>query len=220
MRNYLSFLLALVACSATAQTNLLVGQVGNYGLATQPGIACTLTLISPNPRVVDGIFIRREPQVATSLGNGAFYFTNIIWGKYTLSIAGRVDTVFPINVGTNTLGTVAMGSLSAPNSAVPPNPATNYYTMAQIDATIAGLTNLVVSGGSGSTTMLPWIGPTDGASYHNALTLVDGQPMLILVPGSGTGSSTLAWVGPSNGNSYFLVLRLVDGQPLICLQSL
>lgn len=212
MRNYLSFLLALVAFSATAQTNLLVGQVGNYGLSPQSGIVCTLTLISLNPRVVDGIFVRREPVVATSLSNGAFYFTNILWGRYTLSIAGRVDTVFPINVGTNTLGTVQLGSLTPPSSAVPPNPATNYYTVAQIDSLLAALPT--------RENVLPWVGPDNGETYHMGVQLVDGYPIIVMIPGTGPSSTVLPWVGPSDGNNYRLVVLMVDGSPMLNLQIL
>ena len=162
MKNKLAFLLLAfltLASSTFAQSNLLTGSVGNYGLAPQTGIACTMTLVSPNPRTVNGIFIRRDPVVATSDANGAFYFTNVVWGNYTLTFAGRVDTIFKLAVLTNTEGTVPLASLATSATVAMPNPATNFYTMSQVDALVAG------AGGGGAT----W------TNAHDSVVLIAGD---------------------------------------------
>ena len=131
-----------------AQTNVLTGTVVNYGISPQTNVAVALTLVSPNPRIVDGEFVRRDPIVTySSTNDGSFSFTNIIWGKYTLSLAGRTPTEFTLYVQTNTTGVVPLGSLATTVTPLPPNPATNYYTMPQVDALLAGVT-----GGSSSLT--------------------------------------------------------------------
>ena len=131
-----------------AQTNVLTGTVVNYGISPETNVVVTLTLVSPNPRIVDGEFVRRDPIVTySSTNDGSFSFTNIIWGKYTLSLAGRTPTEFTLYVQTNTLGTVPLGSLATTVTPLPPNPATNYYTMSQVDALLAGVT-----GGTSGTT--------------------------------------------------------------------
>lgn len=162
MKMKLFSLLAFLVLAFTggAQTNLLTGSVANYGLAPQTGIACTLTLVSPNPRTVNGVFIRRDPVVATSGTNGLFYFTNVIWGNYTLAFAGRVDTVFRLAVLTNTVGEVPLASLATSATVAMPNPATNYYTMSQVDALVAG-----AGGGGGAA----W------TNAHDSVVLIAGD---------------------------------------------
>jgi hypothetical protein len=190
MKNKLAILLLafLTLASPTfAQTNLLTGSVGNYGLAPQTGIACTLTLVSPNPRTVNGVFIRRDPVVATSDTNGAFYFTNVVWGNYTLTFAGRVDTVFKMAVLTNTEGDVPMASLATSATVAMPNPATNFYTMSQVDALVAG------AGGG-----------TSGALTNGdvrAVSLVSNLTVGGLITGNGAGLTNVGTSGAlTNGD--------------------
>ena len=131
----LALLLPLCVCG---QSNVLTGTVANYGLTPKPGVLVKLTLVSPKPRVVDGVMIQNDPVPIQSGTNGTFAFTNILWGKYTLAV-GNMPTTWTVNVGTNTTGTVPIGSLADSATPVPPNPATNYYTQSQVDALIAGV---------------------------------------------------------------------------------
>lgn len=137
----------LLACTVSGQTNVLVGTAGDYGLAVQSNVTATLTLIYPNPRTSGGVMVRQDPITRVTGASGEFRYTNILWGKYQLSLSGRVATPFTFWVGTNTTGTVSISALVTNAAAIPPNPATNYYTQAQIDALLGG-----VVGGSGALT--------------------------------------------------------------------
>lgn len=122
---------------------MLYGVVADYGLRPQNRVSVTLTLIYPNPRSVGNILVRQDPIGVNTITNGYFAFTNIQWGHYSLSIGG-VGTVQDVWVQTNTSGTVAIAGLVSNSAAIPPNPSTNYYTMSQVDALLAG----VVAGGA------------------------------------------------------------------------
>ncbi len=129
-----------------AQTNLIYGYVGNYGLRAQSNVVVTTTLQYPNPRIdsTTGFWVRQDPMTYTTSGDGAFYFTNLLWGKYGLELSGLRGTKFTFWVGTNTTGTVSMAVLYTNAAALPPDPATNYYTQGQVDALLEGvITNVV-----------------------------------------------------------------------------
>ena len=128
-----------------AQTNLIYFDIGDYGQAVEANVNVTLTLISPNPRVEDGIFIRRDAMTAATSANGRAFFTNLLWGYYRADVAGRAGTTFYLNVWTNTTGTVNAGTLRTNAAALPPDPSTNYYTMNQIDLLIEGIDTSGVS---------------------------------------------------------------------------
>lgn len=161
---WLAALLGLTL-TASAQTNVLYGYIGDYGLAEQSNVLATLTLVSPNPRVVNGIFVRRDP-VSTRSGNGGYFsFTNIIWGKYTLALSGSQTTSWTLNVGTNTEGTVSLGSLATTITPAPPDPSTNYYTQQQIDAIIAN----VVAGDGGFTNGSQFLDLSGWLQFTNAV---------------------------------------------------
>ncbi len=140
MKRALLLVALLAPLLGYSQSNVLYGTVSDYGIAPQSGIKCTLTLVSPNPRVVDGVFVRRDPIERTTSTNGYFSFTNIIWGKYTFQIAGKTTTEFGIYVQTNSTGSIPLGSLATTVTPPGPNPATNYYTMSQVDSLIANAT--------------------------------------------------------------------------------
>lgn len=127
------------------QTNLLTGYVGNYGVAPQANIACTLTLVDPNPRTFNQTFITVQPQTVYSDANGYFSYANILWGNYILTVSGQAyNTVFKVRVSPTTTNTVPLASLGRTVNPPWPNPQTNYYTMPQIDALLSG-----ISGGGG-----------------------------------------------------------------------
>lgn len=131
--------------SVHAQTNVLIGQVADYGLTAQSNVAVRLTLLSPNPRIHEGVFVRRDPVVVRSDATGQFAFTNIIWGRYQLTLDGLYATTFALTVNTNTVGVVPIGGLATVGAPLPPNPATNYLTEAQtavlFQSASANLTN-------------------------------------------------------------------------------
>ena len=136
----LSILFLLSIClQGQVLTNVLTGTVGDYGLRNPSNVTVTLTLISPNPRTINNILIRQDPTNTVTDTGGAFAFTNIQWGKYLLTLSGRNGTEFLAYVGTNTSNTVPIASLITNSGNLPPNPASNYYTQAQVNALIAAI---------------------------------------------------------------------------------
>ena len=141
----LSFSLVILLASAfslypSALTNVLTGNVGDYSLNPQRRVAITITRLSPIPGVVGNTQIRNDSVGTISDANGNYAFTNLQWGYYSENIQGLSGTPFKFNVWSNTVGTIAIGSLLTNINTFPPNPATNYYTQAQVDATTANIT--------------------------------------------------------------------------------
>lgn len=185
-----------------AQTNLIYFDIGDYGQAVEANVNVTITLISPNPRVEDGIFIRRDSMTDTTRTNGRAYFTNLLWGYYRADVAGRSGTPFYFNVWTNTTGTVNAGTLRTNAAALPPDPSTNYYTMNQIDLLIAGIDT---SGGTATNVLQ--VGTTNSSgiivgtnSLNRDLALDVSKPMAYAaVSGSVTGTVNVATYAASSG---------------------
>lgn len=156
-------LLMLAAQPAAGQTNLLYGYVGDYGVAGQSNVTVTARLLYPPIRTSGDILVRKDLVTSLSVSNGYFDFTNFLWGKYTFTVDGTEQTPFTAWVTTNTLGRVPIASLVTNLNIYPPNPATNYYTVAQVDALIAAN---IGGGGSGTTQVYfytnapPTFGPT------------------------------------------------------------
>lgn len=135
-----AILLAVAALAAQADvrlTNVISGNVTDYGLKPVPRCNITVTLLSPNPRIINNFMIRQDPIGTMTDTNGAFAFTNFQWGNYSLNIQGQGGTTFKFVVGTNASGAVAIGTLITNVGTMPPNPATSYYTQAQMDAALA-----------------------------------------------------------------------------------
>ncbi len=124
---------------AQAQTNVIYADVANYGLTPQTRINVTWTLLSPNPRTYNGILIRQDPFSKATGTNGQARWTNIIWGDYRVDVSGQVGTRYNVRVGTNTIGTVSLASLVQNPGILPPDTATNYYTMLQVDSLLSGV---------------------------------------------------------------------------------
>ena len=131
--------LMMLALTATAQTNVIVGTVADYGLTSQSNIQVTATLLYPAKRSVSGTLIRQDPVTTYTDTNGIFYFTNFIWGKYQLLIAGQNGTSFNFWVNTNTTGTNQITALLTPVSL---SPTTNYYTIEMADSLFIAKSNL------------------------------------------------------------------------------
>lgn len=143
----LILILQLLVLSGIAQTNVIYGNVANYISAPQKRVAVTVTLLAPNPRYSGNSIIRQDAISVMTDTNGNFSLTNLLFGYYRLDVAGAIGTPNTFWVQENTIGVVPIVSLISNSKVQPPNPATNYYTMPQVDALIAG-----VQGGSGSGT--------------------------------------------------------------------
>ena len=141
MRVLIAFLTILLTPAVFAQTNVLFGNVTDFGLAPRSNITMTLSIVSPLNRTYNGQLVSNDPKTATTDTNGLFSFTNVIWGNYKLNPSDLSGTVWRPIVGTNTTGTVSFATIIANPSVLPPNPATNYYTQAQVDALLYGVTS-------------------------------------------------------------------------------
>lgn len=147
MRFCIVLMLLLALRMPAAETNVIYGYSTDAGLALDTtNVTATATLLYPNPRVVNNFQVRQDPVIRRVATNGYYAFTNLQWGRYQLILSGK-GTPFTFWVFTNTSGTVPIGSLISNVTVYPPNPATNYYTMPQVDALIDAIDT---SGGSGS----------------------------------------------------------------------
>ena len=193
-----TILLALLlgTAAAAAQTNYLYGNVGDYSLNPQPGVQVTLTLLSPNPRTVGNVLVQQDPVATATDTNGSFGFTNVQFGWYGLLVAGQVGTYFTFPVGTNTLGPWPIASLTTNNTAMPPNPATNYITLAQAQALV---TQAQGAGADAITNVA-------SANTNTATVAVANNVATITVVGGGGGGGSVF----SNG-LYTIVVTNVNG---------
>lgn len=208
MKKLLAFVLGMMLVSASAQqiTNVLYGNVGDYSLNAQRKITVTSTLLYPNPRYIGTILVRQD-DVSTSTDNSGFFaFTNQQWGQYNLTVSGRAGTLFTYWVGTNSQGSIPITSLISNAAGLPPNPATNYYTQAQVNALIAAVSgvgqllaganiSLTPSTGQGSQVTIASTGGGGGGSGNviGSGTSVAGQiPTYTGVDGLHIASSGIA----------------------------
>jgi hypothetical protein len=148
MKQILASILLFVGLALNAQTNIINVPVADYTGTGQTNFTVTFTLLSPNPRTVNGILITQKPMARSSGTATNVTFTNVIWGKYRCEVSDTTVTPYTFYVGTNTLGSVQIASLITNAAALPPNPATNYYTQAQTDALLANATGALTNGSS------------------------------------------------------------------------
>jgi len=116
---------ALVASAATLTVpvaDLTQGNVNNRRL--------TLTS-TDSPRQSGAALITVEPKTQFTDSNGTTTFTNVLWGNYRLDIAGTPGTAFRFFVP-DTNATLSVLTLITNHTA--PNPATNFWNVAQADA--------------------------------------------------------------------------------------
>jgi hypothetical protein len=154
MKNYLLiFLMALFACfEVKAQTNVVYGNAGDYTFTPQTNVSVTVTLLAPNPRVLNGTNILADPIKRITDTSGYYSFTNLPWGKYRVDFGG-VGTSQIFYVGTNSTGLVNLTTLITNASAIPPYGYTNYVT--QIinqfsNAPTAASNNIVITNVAGT----------------------------------------------------------------------
>lgn len=168
--------LALIAFNlgsgaAIAQTtNTIFGYVGDYGLAPKSRVQVAVSLLEPTPRTVGNMAVRGDAVTTTTSADGYFAFHNLIWGKYRLAIDGRPGAGFDFNIPTNTQGSVSITSLIASTNLLPPNPNTNYYTQAQVDAVKAEL-QTAIQNHSTNYTLVSTNLDFRGGPYTNGFTI-------------------------------------------------
>ena len=180
----LALLLLLALLAQGQQSNIVYGTVGDYGLNPINNSSVTVTLLSPNPRQINNTLVRINPMQVNTATNGSFAYTNLQWGFYMLSIAGQPGTVFRFNVWTNTVGSVPIGSLITNTATYPPNPATNYYTVNQVNALLTGI-------GGGTTNF--WGNDVAGKTNQGQVTLY----LFIATPPYTTNNYT-HWITETN----------------------
>ncbi len=132
------FFVFLTSGFLSAQTNLLHGNIASFNLQPRTNMVMILQVTWPLNRTIGNQFISNDPLITSADTNGNFYFTNVAWGRYKLYPRDSTSSYWMPQIGTNTIGAWELAALSPLSAAIPPNPATNYYTQAQVDALIAG----------------------------------------------------------------------------------
>ncbi len=57
------FAAAMLASGGQAQTNTLYGSIADMGMSPLPGVAVTMTLVSPNPKLQNGVWVSTGKKV-------------------------------------------------------------------------------------------------------------------------------------------------------------
>lgn len=97
----------------------------------------TLTPVAPLARTISTNLFSKEPKSLSTSVDGVCTFSNVIWGYYRLDLAP--NNSWNLLLGTNQSGLVSASVLITNSAATPPDPATNYYTMAQTDVLLTGI---------------------------------------------------------------------------------
>ena len=141
-------ILALAIFSASSQTNILYGNVRTFGLSPDTNVQMVLQIISPVNRTWNGHLISNDAVPTPEGTNGSFSFTNVLWGYYKLFANDSSGTAWTVTVPSSASNSIPIASLVG-RAVLPPDPSTNYYTQAQMDAIIS---TLVIGSGSGTAT--------------------------------------------------------------------
>jgi hypothetical protein len=172
-------------------------------------IPVTLTPLAPLSRTISTNTFSIKPLTLTTSTNGIATFSNMVWGYYRLDLSGNPGTTFKLMLGTNHSGVVNAAVLYTNSAAMPPDPATNYYTMAQVDALIDSIdtgggggsaTNVYRSVGAGGISVL-----TNGLLYTISNNVVDYTNAAQTVVSNSVGSIMLY-----SGNSATKYLTLTS----------
>jgi len=183
----------------------------------------------------------RDPRRLTNDTAGVCVFSNTLAAYYQLQIVGnpalnQPNVTYTMNLGTNHSGLVSAAALISNPEVPPPNPSTNYYTQAQVDALLAplaipeNLTNVTIWGDSefitepflsfdednasagGHWTFLNPIFGTftgDASGSSNAVDLIAGSNITIVTNSPRTFTLSSTSVTPTNTTA--LVGVLADG---------
>ena len=130
----------LVVCQGQS-ANVLYGTLLSVSqTGTRTNVTMELDIVTPVNRTWNGNPVSNDPLYCQTDLAGNFAFTNVIWGTYQLLAHDGRGTTFPtVYVGTNTLGLQPIAGLVKSIAAMPPNPATNYLTQAQVTALLSRL---------------------------------------------------------------------------------
>jgi hypothetical protein len=168
-------LLVMFAAGARAQTltNVIYGNIGDYGLFLQPNVTVAATKLYPNPSFVNNVQIRTAPVASYTDTNGYYSFTNFQAGFYQCDVSGS-DAPFYFNVWTNTSGSVPNGSLITNTAASLPDPGTNVYSISQslalfMRGLVGGANVTVVNNGDGTWTVSSSGGGGGSTSLTNVM---------------------------------------------------
>jgi hypothetical protein len=151
MKAFSVFLLVLASCLVCrAQANVLSGRSTNFGLQPNTNVQMVLEIIYPVNRTWNGNLVSDDPILAQESTSGYFSFTNILWGRYKLYANDGSGTAWTVTVPAGLSNTVPIASLIG-SGKLPIDPATNYYTMSQIDSKLAVYSSSIISAGTGLT---------------------------------------------------------------------
>lgn len=156
-----ALIIGLAAAASAADYVNVVVRTTDFGLGQLAGTNVTMTPVGPARRTYGTNLVTLTAKTQATDTNGVTTFTNTLWGKYDLTVPGTTPTKWRLNLGTNYTDSVSAAALVTDAAAYPPDPATNYYTMSQVDALIDGIE---ISGGS-ATNLTPWTSDIDAGGY-------------------------------------------------------
>lgn len=232
----IQLLIVLLCLTARAQTNVLFGYVGDYSTNIQPNVNVTLTLQSPNPRIMGAFVVRQDPVTHTTDQSGFFAFTNVLWGKYTMLASGKYGTSFIFNVGTNTIGQVPLTALITNVSTVFPFGWTNYIivntnlaangTVTSVGADGVFATGTITTSGSFTPITSPTFNGQNisniylGSVMTNGITSgTTGQVLTLNSSGKLSWSTVTNSGGGGGGTNFIQVIYEGVGAPSLTPQS-
>lgn len=154
----------------------------------------TLTPIAPASRSISTNLFSKEPKSLQTSTDGVCTFSNVVWGYYRLDLAP--NNSWNLLLGTNQSGTVSAAALITNAAAYPPDPATNYYTMAQTDAL---LDSIEVGSGTPQTnisyvavTNAPWQWGSENLTNWSAIATTEKTSLTIVQNSMASGSNILS----------------------------
>lgn len=199
-----SLVLFVASASADTSAHILVS-LRDLGQTAVSRRAVSLTPLTPYPRTIDTNLVTRDIRRLFSDTNGLCTFSNVLWGTYRLDIWGVPSSTFALTLGTNQAGTVSAAALVTTSGLLPPNPATNYYTQAQVDAllnnaTTSGLTTNVTLNLTNGTPATFWF--TNGLLMRISTPVV-GTNYILVVYQEGWQDGIYEWtLDPDDGLPY------------------
>lgn len=210
-------LLLMFSIFCRAQSNIIYGNISSLGFVGRTNLDLQLSIITPKHRKINNIQISDDPVPATTDMSGNYSFTNIAFGYYSLTASDSSGTRWPVLVFTDTTGSNNMSSLINYNVAIPPNSASNYYSIAQINQMFQSLTipnaitNAVATNAgvltvSGATLFIP----TNAPANTNALTTAQQAILNSAITnavGTNTGTVTIS------GGTLFVPTNSAGGVP-------
>jgi len=158
----------------------IVVSTRDFGQGILANTNVTMIPVGPLRRTYGTNLIVLSSKTQRTDTNGVTTFTNTLWGTYDIQVPGTAPTKWRLNFSnTNLVSPISAATLVIDPQTLPPNPATNYYTMSQVDALLAE----VVGTGS-ATNLTPW--PSDiNAASHSLTNATDVRAENFYGNGSG-----------------------------------